>query len=172
MELNTWSHCLYTYIIACCQIELYRDARASKNVTEAAKWKEIATASLEDAPAHAGKKKFMSKQLPFDSFVVRKITKWQERAKAWSCDIIDAVGISPIEEIIYLWNGTKRMPPQQLEQSLQRLELSQATFPEKVEDNLDERGMRTLLTATVTRNQGKFTEAKAIIEEGILSHDR
>lgn len=114
----------------------------------------------------------MAKQLPFDVYVNRKITKWEERAKAWHCDVVDAVGVSPLEEMIYLWNGSRRMPPTDLEKSLSKLSWDEVTFPEKHIDNHDESGLRALLQSTILRHQNKYAGARAVLQEGILQHDR
>ena len=63
----------------------------------------------------------MSKQLPFDLFVTRKYAKWTALAKARSIPLIDAVGVSPVEEMIYFWGGYARMGAVHMEESLERL---------------------------------------------------
>lgn len=98
--------------------------------------------------------------------------KWEERAKSWSCDIVDAVGVSPISELTYLWAGHKRMPPSQLEATLARLEWSETTYPEKHQSNLDESGLRALLCASIFRNQKNLEAARNMLETEIICHDR
>ena len=63
----------------------------------------------------------MAKQLPFDVFVTRKVAKWEARAKEWKVSLVDAVGVDPIEEMIFFWNGHSRMTTEQLEESLANL---------------------------------------------------
>jgi hypothetical protein len=126
---------------------------------------------LKKAPTLAGKKRFMAKQLPFDVYVTRKVQKWEERAKEWDVDLIDAIGVSPIEEMIYLWNGSKRMNVSELETSLEKLDWQRTSHPDKHKANLDEVAIHSLLTATVLRNLGRFEEARKTLREGILQHD-
>lgn len=126
---------------------------------------------LKKAPTLAGKKRFMAKQLPFDVYVARKVQKWEERAKEWDVDFIDAVGVSPLEEMIYLWNGSKRMSTSELETSIANLDWQRTGNPVKHKVNLDEVAMQSLLMASILRNLCRFDEARNILLNEILKHD-
>lgn len=171
VELNNWSHALYFYVAGAAYVELYRDLKDS-DATESKRYKDKAAEYIKKAPSLAGKKKFMAKQLPFDSFVIRKVQKWEERAKEWGVDLVDAIGVSPVEEMIYLWNGPKRMGPEDLETSLAKLEWSRSTHPEKHEADLDEIAIRAVLQSSIFRNQDRFEDARDVLKKEILSHDR
>ncbi|KAI4765523.1 hypothetical protein E4T52_01691 [Aureobasidium sp. EXF-3400] len=168
VELNNWSHGLYYYIAGACYVELYREAK-SIDAGRAEKYAARATELLRKVPIHAGKKRFMARQLPFDTFVTRKISKWEERAKARSIAFIDAVGIAPVEEIIYFWAGFKRMRKEHLTHSLERLAWSEAN---NCHDNAaDELSTLYLLRATVTRWLGDTATARNILETQVLKHE-
>lgn len=122
-----------------------------------------------EAPKHTGKKRFMARQLPFDLFVQRKLNKWQTRARTWNCDMIDAVGVSPIEEMVYFWNGFKRMRSEHCETSLQRLAWSEEQEYWQNE-TLDERAIHAVLKAATLRTMGRIPEARALIKSTILPH--
>ncbi|OBT69498.1 hypothetical protein VE03_01125 [Pseudogymnoascus sp. 23342-1-I1] len=169
--LNNWSHPLYVFSAGAAQVELYRKHRIS-NPEVAKKHKDRATALLKKAPTLTGKRRFMAKQLPFDIYVARKVQKWEEREKAWKVDLVDAIGVSPLEEIIYLWNGYKRMQPEGLQASLQVLDWSNATYPEKFKADMDEIGLQSLMQGAVLRYLGKFTEARQLLTENIVSRDK
>ncbi|OBT46004.1 hypothetical protein VE00_03729 [Pseudogymnoascus sp. WSF 3629] len=169
--LNSWSHPLYIFAAGSAQVELYRKHRIS-NPELAKKHKDRATGLLRKAPALTGKRRFMAKQLPFDIYVARKVQKWEEREKEWKVDLVDAIGVSPLEEIIYLWNGYKRMRPEELEVSLQTLKWDNATYPEKFKDNMDEVGLQSLMNGAVLRYLGKFTEARQLLTENFTSRDK
>lgn len=171
IKLNNWSHALYYFNIGGAYVELYRESK--KDDPAAAKvWKQKATEAFRQAPAHAGKKKLMAKQLPFDVFVIRKIQKWEERAKLWNVDFIDAIGVSPSEEMIYLWNGYKRMGPAELQISLAKLDWQRTSHPAKHRADLDETAISSLLKSTVLRNLGRLDEATAVLKDEILCHDK
>lgn len=173
VSLNNWSHALCYYISGACSVELYRRSKVSDPASAHAHGQR-ATELLKQVSKHAGKKKFLARQLPFDIFVVRKINKWEARAKEWNVPFIDAVGVSPIEEMIYLWNGYKRMAPAQLEDSLACLSWSEdpARNPVWEREGLDERAVLSVLRAATLRSLGRYEEAKAILMRDVISHDK
>ncbi|MCJ1356601.1 MAG: Mitochondrial outer membrane protein iml2 [Icmadophila ericetorum] len=176
--LNNWSHALYFYIAGSCYVELYRLAKASSDPAEKAKAEEYAKQASDylhkKVRSNAGKKKFMARQLPFDVFVVRKLNKWEARAKEFDVPLIDAIGVSPIEEMIYFWNGYKKMNPVQLKESLERLSWSKNTTfnPTWEKESPDERTILSVLEAATLRNLGEYSSAKSLLEKEVLHQDK
>ncbi|KAI9761405.1 MAG: hypothetical protein M4579_001055 [Chaenotheca gracillima] len=171
ITLNNWSHGLYYYIAGASHIELYR--RELGKDTEKAKFHARKAAELLlEAPNHTGKKKLMARQLPLDVFVSRKIQKWQSRAQEWGIGFVDAVGVSPIEEMQYFWNGYKRMTPLDLQESLDALSWSDTTNPHWHREALDERAIHAFLLAVTKRNLGQYSEARQILKDEIIRYDR
>lgn len=172
ISLNNWSHGLYYFISGAAYVELYRRYK----ITDASQAKQHATEAekfFRQVVPNTGKKKFMARQLPFDVFVIRKIQKWEARAQEWNCDFIDAIGVSPLEEMIYFWNGYKRMRVDHLEASLENLAWSEsAANPYWEREGPDERAILTVLRAATLRNMGKTAEAKALLEKDVLSVDK
>ena len=174
VSLNNWSHALYYYIAGSAHVELYRAAKASSDTKSAHLYAEKATELLRTVPKHAGKKKFMARQLPFDVFVVRKISKWEARSKEWNVPFIDAIGVSPIEEMIYFWNGYKRMAVPHLQHSLEALKWSEdpKRNPHWEKESLDERAVLAVLRAATLRNLGEYEAAKALLRKEVIVHER
>ncbi|KAL4809633.1 hypothetical protein BDV18DRAFT_132488 [Aspergillus unguis] len=171
-ELNTWSRALYYYIAGTCHISLYREFAAS-NPAKAKEHAQKAVDLLHKAPQFAGTKKFMARQLPFDVFVVRKIAKWEARAKEWNVPLIDAVGVDPVEEMIFLWNGHSRMTQAQLEESLARLSWSESDANKTwSREGPEEKGIYQLLRAAILRSMRRHEEAKGILRTSIFTLDR
>ncbi|KAF2030122.1 hypothetical protein EK21DRAFT_66302 [Setomelanomma holmii] len=172
IKLNNWSHGLYWYICGASRVELYRRTKSIKPGA-AKKYADDATEFFQRVLPNVGKKRFMGRQLPFDIFINRKIQKWEARAKEWRCDFIDAVGVSPLEEMIYFWNGAKRMRVDHLETSLESLAWSEsAANPHWEKESLDEKSILHLLRASILRNMGRTAEAKAILEKEIIPVDK
>lgn len=189
LELNDWSHALYYYIAGCAELEIYRDAvhalarldaaaPASDRTeleTKVRKHKRGAEGLLRKAPTVAGRKRFMARQLPFEVFTIRKLAKWEARATALGIDLVDAIGASPAAEMIYLWNGGKRMPPDVVEAALLCLAWDRCTAPAdqlpKIKEEVDEIGIQGLGTAALLRQVGKYEEAKEILQ-GLTTYDR
>jgi Protein of unknown function (DUF3808) len=174
VDLNSWSRALYYYIAGSAHLAMYRDFKAAGNRDEAAKQAKLAEANFKLAPSHTGKKRIMARQLPFEVFVARKITKWQTRASNWNCDFVDAVGVSPNEEMVFFWNGYKRMTVEQLEHSLRNLAWSEdfKQNPHWEKEELDEHAILAVLRASIYRNLRKHDEAKALLKKEVLRYDK
>jgi|SRR5450432_1857317 Protein of unknown function (DUF3808) len=149
---------------------MYRDLRES-NPDAAEVHKNKARELLENAPSITGKKRFMSKQLPFEVYLIRKVQKWTERSKELRVDFVDAIGISPLEEMIYLWNGGKRMKISELQTSLEKLEWQRTMHPEKHAADLDELAIQALLRSAALRNMGRYDEARKELKDNVLQHN-
>ncbi|KAK5110355.1 hypothetical protein LTR62_006063 [Meristemomyces frigidus] len=171
--LNSWSHALYYYIAGVCYVEMYREHRISEPA-KAASYAAKAQENLHLVYSHVGKKGFMGRQLPFDVFVVRKVRKWDARAKSWNCDFVDAVGVSPAAEMVYFWSGFKRMDEDLLMKSLGKLiawSEDPKLNPRWGQEVVDERAMLAVLQATCLRFLGRVPEAKKMLVEGVWAHD-
>jgi hypothetical protein len=169
--VSKWSPAMYAYQSGISHLELYREYRLTDPV-RAKKEKELAEKYIRKAPPLAGKQKVMSKELPFDTFITRKVQKWEERAKKWKVDLADATGTSPFAEMIYLWNGSRKQNKEELEKSLECVAWERTTHPEKFETDVDERAVCALVTASVWKNMGEYEEARVILEIDVLRHDR
>ncbi|KAL9006223.1 MAG: hypothetical protein Q9188_001047 [Gyalolechia gomerana] len=174
VKLNNWSHALYYYIAGAAHVEMYRQSISpGKSAKEKKVHAEKATEYLQLAPKHAGKKKFMARQLPFDRFVTRKIRKWEQRAKEWDVPFIDAVGVSPLEEMTYFWRGNRRMDGSQLQTSLENLAWSETRDNITWEkEEKDERAILSVLKATTLRSLRRWDEAISVLKEGVLGVEK
>lgn len=180
-ELNDWSHSLYYYFVGCAELEMYRDAVLAQATaassasqekstlnTEAKRHKKYAEEYFRKSTATAGRKKFMARQMPFEVFALRKVAKWEARAKEWGVDLADAVGASPGQEMTYLWNGAKRMPVEALEKALGCLAWERCTVSservEKLKAIPDEVAVKAVAEAALLSNLGRYAEARQRVE--------
>ncbi|KAI5302146.1 Mitochondrial outer membrane protein iml2 [Ascosphaera pollenicola] len=171
IDLNSWSQALYVYNAACCYVVLYRKAGTDKAAAE--KWAKKATDLFGRVSDYAGKKKFLASQLPFDVYVLRKVNKFQDRAKRMGVSLVDAVGVDPIEEMIFLWNGPVRMNPRQLEESWANLawsEEGEVNAKKWAKETHDEKMLMAIVKAGILREQRRHEEAKKLLTEEILKH--
>ncbi|KAL8807443.1 MAG: hypothetical protein Q9223_004337 [Gallowayella weberi] len=173
VKLNNWSHALYYYIAGAAQVELYRHAKMSgAPEKEVRRHSEKATEYLHLAPKNAGKKKFMARQLPFDVFVTRKVQKWDARAREWGVPFVEAVGVSPLEEMIFFWNGYRRMDASQLQSSLRNLQWSDESTANRArweKEDADEKAVLSVLRAATLRNLTRYDDAARVLKEGVLA---
>lgn len=172
MDLNSWSRSLYYYIAGSCHVVLYREY-IDKDPKQAEKHAATAAEYIRKAPPLAGKKKFMARQLPFDVFVTRKIAKWEARAKDWNVPLVDAIGVDPIEEMIFFWNGHSRMTPSHLEESLSRLAWCESEANKTwSREGPEEKAILQLIRAAVHRSLHNYEEAQQILKTRVLNHDK
>lgn len=205
-ELNNWNHALYYYMAGICHVELYRvykyggtliSFHSSDNATYpmaastprhpdcrlAEEHAKKAESLLDKVPALAGKKRFLTRQLPYDIFILRKVRKWSDRAKARDCRLIDAIGVSPLEEMIYSWGGHQRMRRDMLEESLRRLDWSgdqlahdevrvstgeSGRDPHWQTETFDEKAIVALLRAAVLKSLHRTEEARNVLRTEIV----
>ncbi|KAK5709005.1 Mitochondrial outer membrane protein iml2 [Elasticomyces elasticus] len=172
IDMNSWSHGMYYYIAGASYVELYRLHKESDRKL-ADSYAVQADKYLHIVPQHVGKKGFMGRQLPFDVFVGRKIKKWDHRAEKMNCSFVDAVGVSPIEEMTYFWSGFRRMNDNQLRTSLERLAWSENVRlnPHWDTEASDEKAILALLKATCYRFLREIPQAKTTIVDSVLSHE-
>lgn len=171
-EVSSWSPCLYAYMAAAAYLELYRDHRAEDG-DQATAYRELATRYFTQAPSQAGKNRVMTKQIPFDVFCVNKIKGWEARAKTSKCSLVDAIGVSPLTEMVYFWNGMKKMNPAELERSLAVLAWERVgAAAETIQADIDERAVQTVLRASVLRHLGRTDEARQCLLDQVLSYTR
>lgn len=175
-ELNDWSHSLYYYFVGCAELEMYRDAVAKLQApatdakekgtleADAKRHKKLAEEFFRKCPSAAGRKKFLARQMPFEVFALRKVAKWEARAKEWGVDMADAVGASPAHEMAYLWSGGKRMSPAQIESALAGLQWERCTAPaaqiELIKAIPDEAAIKAVAESALLCNMGRYAEAR------------
>lgn len=142
---------------------------------EAKRHKRNAEEYLRKAPAAAGRKKFFAKQMPFEVFALRKVAKWEARAKEWGCDLVDAIGASPGQEMVYLWSGAKRMPLATIDKARACLGWDRCTAPAdkvaRLQDMADERAIVANCEASLLCNLGRYEEARAQVKP-VTEQDR
>lgn len=167
VDLNAWSRALYYYIAGSAHLCFYRYDK-SLSTADKEKHAKLAEELFKTAPTKVSKKKMMGRQLPFDGFVARKIAKWEDRARRWNCSFVDAVGVSPLDEMIFLWNGFKKMDEAQLQEALDNLAWSQNT-PHWDTEDVDEYAILDVLKAAILRNLRLHDEVSSLLGKKLLS---
>lgn len=187
VELNDWSHALYYYFVGCAELEMYRnlvqklkapetDAKEKGTLeADAKRHKKAAEEYFRKCPAAAGRKKFLARQMPFEVFALRKVGKWEARAKDWAVDLADAVGVSPGQEMTYLWTGCKRMPFATMEKALHYLSWDRCTASEELIEKLkavpDEAAIKAVAESALLCNLGRHADARKSVQL-VSEHDR
>lgn len=175
LEVNDWSSGLYYYMVGAASLELYRDALERDDATEAKVEKEKAEKYFRKTSEVTNKKKFMSRQLPIEAFVQRKLQKWEARAKALELDLADVVSVSPALEVVYMWNGQRYMAEAEYKAAERHLSWDRLTAPADKVDKLkdtDEMGVWAVAMSSILRGSKRLEEARANLEKYVLSQDK
>lgn len=172
-ELSDWSHALYLYIAGCAAVQLTRNSAAVEDFEKANQHEKSAIRLFTKAQSNAGKRKFFARQLPLESYVARKISKWTARAQASNISIVEAIGIAPCEEMIYHFGGFKLMDRAQIQISFDNLSDSRRVIEERKweGDATDEFATGDLLEAAALRAASKHEEAISLLRSGVLCKD-
>ncbi|KAL6940240.1 hypothetical protein ACO0QE_004137 [Hanseniaspora vineae] len=172
LEINDWSHAFYTYFAGCCYLENYRMCQmgVSTDGLDMSKmdfYREKATTLIYKAPSYLNTKKFMAKNLPFDRFMNRKVTMFQNIAKKYNIkDPLDCIPISPVNELTYLYDGYTRMYEKNLLNSLKMvIEYKNPAIDLQLED---QETIKEFLTAVIYRRVGKVSEGCEILDQKII----
>lgn len=175
-ESSDWSPAMYYYSAGCAALELYRDAVERQAGEEAATLKTEAEEYLRKAPQMTGRKRVMARQLPIETFLQRKVAKWEERAKRLGVDLADSVGASPALELCYVWSGHRRMGPGELERAVGHLRWERCTAGAEAVTRIraeeDEGAVWAVCMTVLLRSQGKLDEARAVLEDKVFALDR
>ncbi|CEP64168.1 uncharacterized protein LALA0_S10e03972g [Lachancea lanzarotensis] len=168
LDMSEWSPALYTYFAGCCYLEKYRMCEMGvlddprKNF-----YKERAASLIFESPEMAGKKRFMAKITPLERFMLRKVDQFKKNQAALNVsDPLDAIGVSPVHELMYFYNGYNRMSEEALVVSHKLL--TEYTNPMLETKDPDQELIRNLLTSLTLRRLGKVEEGCALLDTNVL----
>ncbi|KAH3662311.1 hypothetical protein OGAPHI_005562, partial [Ogataea philodendri] len=195
VNINSYSHCLYTYFAGACYLECYRmcitgyniegDVKDKVDLTKKDYYKEQAEKHLKAAPSLIGKKKFQSKIPPFEKFISRKMKQIEKTQQGTGLHFLDCIGTSLIHELVYFWNGYNRMTEEHLKLSIKLLGYSADTIqdpeldlenPEtnkpysKINESTEEAMIRYTLQAIALRRLGEIKKGVEVLNKLVMTH--
>lgn len=176
-DSSDWSPAMFSYLSGCANLEIYRDAvQRGAGAEETARLRAETEEYLRKAPKMAGRKRLMAKQLPFETFLLHKVARWEDRAKRLHIELADVIGVSPAHEMAYVWGGHKRMSGKDIELATANLSWERCTANpralESIKSETDELGVWALHNAVMLRIDGKLEDSRKLLEDKIMSKDR
>ncbi|PHH85138.1 hypothetical protein CDD83_843 [Cordyceps sp. RAO-2017] len=176
-KLAEWSPALFEYMIGCASLELYRDAFHAADDAACRRHKAEAEERMRSAGRVACKKRVMGRPMPIETFVQARVRRWEALAAASpGLDLADAVGVSPAVEMAYVWSAHRRMGPAELERAVAHLAWDRCTAGpdalERLRAERDEAGTWAVNMSALLRSQGKTADARRLLEEHVVAHDR
>ncbi|SCV00188.1 LANO_0F05644g1_1 [Lachancea nothofagi CBS 11611] len=170
LDVSEWSHSLYTYFAGCCYLEMYRMCQMGLfDDAKMAFFKERARELIFGSPELAGRKKFMAKNMPLERFMLRKVGQFQKnQTELHVDDPLDAIGTSPVHELMYFYNGYNRMTEEAL--TLSHTLLTTYKNPMVDAKDPDQELLRNLLVSLTLRRLGKLEEGCELLDKHVLPH--
>ncbi|KAL6933161.1 related to Mitochondrial outer membrane protein IML2 [Hanseniaspora guilliermondii] len=194
LEINEWSHAFYTYFAGCCYLEAYRICTilersqdepnkqdperkllkkfSSDNSTiDLAKkdyYKKKCLECMERAPTLLHTKTFMSNNLPFDKFMLRKLKQFKSiQSKLGSkVDFINSIPSSPVLELTYLYDGFNRMNSDQLR--FASVYLVSYENPAMDLNIKNQENLNIFLRSTIAKNMKNYELANSLLKRELL----
>ncbi|KAI1437158.1 breast cancer protein [Xylaria sp. CBS 124048] len=174
---NTGNPSINYYLAGCAELELYRNACLSDSQDESRNTTHRLNIEgfFQNCYNTMNQKYFTTRQLSLSAFVLRKLTKWQARSTALDIPYVDAIGVSPIQEFVYVMNGLKAMQPGELENVSRSLSWRRLTCSGDARFTIladaEERAVHDLCQGAILRNLGKYDEARATLQK-VLQYNK
>lgn len=168
IDISNWSHALYRYFAGCCYLENYRLYELGiRELENPEKYRKQAEEWIFTAPELLGKRKFKSKYLPLDRFMLRKVEYFKATQKRLNLENpLDAIATSPAHELTYFYNGYNRMDSNDLK--LARTLLTEYHNPATDERDPDQELIRKFLVSLTDRRLGHVQEGCDLMDNEIL----
>lgn len=194
LEINEWSHAFYTYFAGCCYLEAYRictimeesQNKQNKHDPEGKLLKTFSTDNntidlskkdyykkkclecMEKAPTLLHTKTFMSNNLPFDKFMLRKLKQFKSiQSKLGSkVDFINSIPSSPVLELTYLYDGFNRMNTEQLR--FASVYLVSYENPATRLNIRNQQNLNIFLKSTIAKNMKNYELADSLLKKELL----
>ncbi|KAG2106816.1 outer membrane protein Iml2/Tetratricopeptide repeat protein 39 [Suillus discolor] len=170
-KLNSWSHATYYFIAAGCYFSLKDHNRAQK--------------LLDKIPDQLDKRKLSGRDMPTEIFIKKKLAFYKRKQARLGGDenrFVEAIRISPAEEIAIFWNTHARIESSiaiahiqewsSLTPAITDIESKYlATSVPKTEnddlDTVDELAIRSLLLGIVHRTLAEYAAARAFLLDAL-----
>ncbi|KIK39840.1 hypothetical protein CY34DRAFT_88473 [Suillus luteus UH-Slu-Lm8-n1] len=170
-KLNSWSHATYYFIAAGCYFSLKDYDRTQK--------------LLDKIPGQLDKRKLSGRDMPTEAFIKKKLAFYKRKQARLGGDenrFVEAIKISPAEEIAIFWNTHSRIESSvaiahiqewsSLTPAITDIESKYLATPApKTEnddlDTVDELAIRSLLLGIVHRTLAEYTAARAFLLEAL-----
>ncbi|OAX38012.1 hypothetical protein K503DRAFT_866467 [Rhizopogon vinicolor AM-OR11-026] len=167
-KLNSWSHATYYFIAAGCYFSLKQYDKAQE--------------LLDKIPRHLEKRKISGRDMPTEIFIKKKLAFYQRKQVRLGGDekrYVEAIKISPAEEIAIFWNTHARiersvaiahiqewssLTPAITDIESEHLLPQTSTNNDRVDlDTVDELAIRSLLLGIVHRTLADYAPARAFL---------